>query len=105
MTMTSGQILEFVLEREVLSLQVRQIENALDNAGIGSNGLHLDDVAGEVIRRDIFGELSAMGVQFGTGCSWFVSSAGGITLKIDVIHARDLIVVKSVIADWKPSVP
>ena len=46
--------------------------------------------------------LGAMGVEFGGGCRWSLDQTGGIRLTIDVIHDRDLLVVKSVVADWAP---
>ena len=100
--MSEGQIVDFLLAPEVLATQVKLIADALDDAGIGSDGLVLDQVAGEVIRRDVFAQLVALGVEFGGGCRWSLDQTGGIRLTIDVIHDRDLLVVKSVVADWAP---
>ena len=100
--MSEGQIVDFLLAPEVLAAQVKLIADALDVAGIGSDGLVLEQVAGEVIRRNVFGELGALGVEFGGGCGWSFHQTGGIVLTINVIHDRDLLVVKSVVADLAP---
>ncbi len=79
------------------------IAGALDDAGIGSAGLELDQVAGEVIRRDVFTALSAMGIKFDDGCGWSLLPTGGVSMIFDVKLERDVPVVIMFVAGWKPS--
>jgi hypothetical protein len=92
-----------VFPPDVLAEQVRLIEGALDAAGIGAQGLTLDQVAGEVMRRDVFAGLTALGIEFDDGCGWSLLASGGVSMTFHVKHERDLFVVRSFVSDWAPT--
>ena len=92
-----------IFPADVVAAQVRLIASALDNAGIGSAGLELDQVAGEVMRRDVFADLVARGVQFDDGCGWSLLSSGAVSMTFQLVHDRDLMMVKSFVENWAPT--
>ena len=92
-----------VFPPNVLAARVRLIERALDAAGIGAQGLMLDHIAGEVVRRDVFAGLAAMGVEFDDGCGWSLLPSGAISLTFHVVHGRDLPVIRMYVSDWAPT--
>lgn len=92
-----------IFPADVVAAQVRLIASALDDAGIGSAGLELDQVAGEVMRRDVFADLVARGVEFDDGCGWNLLPSGAVSMTFQLAHDRDLMMVKSLVADWMPT--
>ena len=92
-----------IFPADVVAAQVRLIARALDDAGIGSAGLELDQVAGEVMRRDVFADLVARGVQFDDGCGWSLLPSGAVSMTFQLVHDRDLIMVMSIVENWAPT--
>jgi hypothetical protein len=92
-----------VFAPDVLAEQVRLVAGALDVAGIGAGGLVLDQVAGEVMRRDVFAALAALGVEFDDGCGWSLLASGAVSMTFHVKHDRDLMVVRSLVSNWMPT--
>ena len=92
-----------IFPADVVAAQVRWIAGALDDAGIGSAGLELDQVAGEVIRRDVFADLAGLGVQFDDGCGWSLLPSGAVSMTFQLVHDRDLMMVKSFVENWAPT--
>lgn len=92
-----------VFPPNVLAEQVRLIEGALDAAGIGARGLTLDQVAGVVIRRDVFAGLTALGIEFDDDCGWSLMASGGVSMTFHVKHERDLPVIKMFVSGWVPT--
>jgi hypothetical protein len=92
-----------IFPAEVLSAQVRLIAAALDEAEIGAAGLELDQVAGEVIRRDVFAALAALGIEFDDGCGWSLLATGGVSMTFHVKLERDLPVIRMFVSSWMPT--
>jgi hypothetical protein len=92
-----------IFPADVVAAQVRLIASALDDAGIGSAGLELDQVAGEVMRRDVFADLAKLGVQFDDGCGWSLLPSGAVSMTFQLVHDRDLMMVKSFVENWAPT--
>ena len=91
-----------IFPADVVAAQVRWIAGALDDAGIGSAGLELDQVAGEVIRRDVFADLAARGVEFDVGCGWSLTG-GFLSVSFQLIKQDDIVIVRSLVPDWMPT--
>ncbi|MBS0489190.1 MAG: hypothetical protein JSR35_04270 [Proteobacteria bacterium] len=89
-----------VFPPEVLAAQVGLIAKALDDAGIGADGLVLDQVAGEVMRRDVFAALAARGVEFDVGCGWGLLASGAVSMTFQLKHERDLLMIRSLVSGW-----
>ena len=92
-----------VFPPDVLAEQVRLIAGALVAAGIDADGLVLDQVAGEVMRRDVFADLTALGVEFDDGCGWSLLASGAVSMTFHVKHDRDLMMVRSLVSNWMPT--
>ena len=101
--MADEQRVVHIFPADVAAAQVRLIASALDDAGIGSAGLELDQVAGEVMRRDVFAALADMGIEFDDGCGWSLLPSGAVSMTFQLVHDCDPPVVMMFVSNWMPS--
>lgn len=86
----------------VLAAQIGLVVERLRAEGADPASVDVRQIAGETIWRDVRADLAARGVEFDVGCGWSLTG-GFLSVSFQLVHDRDLMMVKSFVADWEPT--